>query len=184
MKFNSNLIIKLSIPCFLIPALLVTSGVNAQQTRELEKIVVTATKREQGLQEISVSVSVIDRKTVENAQMDNGTDIARLAPNVNVSYFGLPDQPKYSLRGAATTDFALNTSSATGTIVDEVNLAASYFGGPLLFDIERIEALRGPQGTLFGKNTTGGALHFITRKPSFDTGGYVKPRLVITAINT
>jgi iron complex outermembrane receptor protein len=174
MKFNSNLIIKLSIPCFLIPALLVTSGVNAQQTRELEKIVVTATKREQGLQEISVSVSVIDRKTVENAQMDNGTDIARLAPNVNVSYFGLPDQPKYSLRGAATTDFALNTSSATGTIVDEVNLAASYFGGPLLFDIERIEALRGPQGTLFGKNTTGGALHFITRKPSFDTGGYVK----------
>jgi iron complex outermembrane receptor protein len=157
-----------------MPALLVSSGVDAQQIRELEKIVVTATKREQGLQEISVSVSVIDRKTVENAQMDNGTDIARLAPNVNVSYFGLPDQPKYSLRGAATTDFALNTSSATGTIVDEVNLAASYFGGPLLFDIERIEALRGPQGTLFGKNTTGGALHFITRKPSFDTGGYVK----------
>jgi iron complex outermembrane receptor protein len=174
MKFNSNLIIKSSIPCFLIPTLLVTSGVDAQPTRELEKIVVTATKREQGLQEISVSVSVIDRKTVENSQMDNGTDIARLAPNVNVSYFGLPDQPKYSLRGAATTDFALNTSSATGTIVDEVNLAASYFGGPLLFDIERIEALRGPQGTLFGKNTTGGALHFITRKPSFDTGGYVK----------
>ena len=159
MKFNSNLIIKSSIPCFLMPALLVSSGVDAQQIRELEKIVVTATKREQGLQEISVSVSVIDRKTVENAQMDNGTDIARLAPNVNVSYFGLPDQPKYSLRGAATTDFALNTSSATGTIVDEVNLAASYFGGPLLFDIERIEALRGPQGTLFGKNTTGVALN-------------------------
>jgi iron complex outermembrane receptor protein len=174
MKFNSNLIIKSSIPCFLIPALLVTPGVNAQQTRELEKIVVTATKRELSLQDVSVSVSVIDRKMVENAQMDNGTDIARLAPNVNVSYFGLPDQPKYSLRGAATTDFALNTSSATGTIVDEVNLAASYFGGPLLFDIERIEALRGPQGTLFGKNTTGGALHFITRRPSFGTGGYVK----------
>lgn len=174
MKFNSNLVIRSSIPFFLIPALSVSSGIHAQQARELEKIVVTATKREQGLQEISVSVSVIDRKTVENAQMDNGTDIARLAPNVNVSYFGLPDQPKYSLRGAATTDFALNTSSATGTIVDEVNLAASYFGGPLLFDIERIEALRGPQGTLFGKNTTGGALHFITRKPSFDTGGYVK----------
>jgi iron complex outermembrane receptor protein len=174
MIFNSNLALKSSIPCFLIPALLASSGVNAQQTRELEKIVVTATKRELSLQDVSVSVSVIDRKMVENAQMDNGTDIARLAPNVNVSYFGLPDQPKYSLRGAATTDFALNTSSATGTIVDEVNLAASYFGGPLLFDIERIEALRGPQGTLFGKNTTGGALHFITRRPSFGTGGYVK----------
>lgn len=174
MKRHSNLILKSSIPCLLLPGILIASNVNAQQEQKLEKIVVTATKREQGLQEISVSVSVIDGQMVENAQMDNGTDIARLAPNVNVSYFGLPDQPKYSLRGAATTDFALNTSSATGTIVDEVNLAASYFGGPLLFDIERIEALRGPQGTLFGKNTTGGALHFVTRKPSFDTGGYVK----------
>jgi iron complex outermembrane receptor protein len=136
--------------------------------------VVTATKRELSLQDVFVSVSVIDRKMVENAQVDNGTDIARLAPNVNVSYFGLPDQPKYSLRGAATTEFALNTSSATGTIVDEVNLAASYFGGLLLFDIERTEALRGTQGTLFGKNTTGGALHFITRNPSFDTGGHLE----------
>ncbi len=174
---NSKFILKSSIPCFLIPTLLAVSSANAQQTREIEEIMVTATKRVQSLQDISVAVSVIDGQMVENAQMDNGTDIARLSPNVNVSYFGLPDQPKYSLRGAATTDFALNTSSATGTIVDEVNLAASYFGGPLLFDIERIEALRGPQGTLFGKNTTGGALHFITRKPSFETGGYIKASL-------
>jgi iron complex outermembrane receptor protein len=115
---------------------------------------------------------------VENAQANNRTDIARLAPNVNVSYFGLPDQPKYSLRGAATTDFALNILSGTGTIVDEVNLVASYFGGPLLFDIERIEAHRGPQRTIFGKNTSGGALHFITRKPSFGKGGYVKASIV------
>lgn len=63
MKFNSNLILKSSIPCFLIPALLASSGVNSQQTRELENIVVTATKRELSLQDVSVSVSVIDRKT-------------------------------------------------------------------------------------------------------------------------
>jgi len=177
MKSNSNFIRRSSISGVLIPLVLATASANAQQGREIEEIMVTATKRAERLQDVSVAVSVIDRELVENAQMDNGTDIARLAPNVNVSYFGLPDQPKYSLRGAATTDFALNTSSATGTIVDEVNLAASYFGGPLLFDIERIEALRGPQGTLFGKNTTGGALHFITRKPTFDTGGYIKASL-------
>lgn len=177
MKSNSNFIRRSSISGVLIPLVLATANASAQQGREIQEIMVTATKRAERLQDVSVAVSVIDRELVENAQMDNGTDIARLAPNVNVSYFGLPDQPKYSLRGAATTDFALNTSSATGTIVDEVNLAASYFGGPLLFDIERIEALRGPQGTLFGKNTTGGALHFITRKPTFDTGGYIKASL-------
>ena len=154
-------------------SLLVAMPSLAQQNRQIEEVIITATKREQSLQDVSVAVSVIDAELVENAQMDNGTDIARLSPNVNVSYFGLPDQPKYSLRGAATTDFALNTSSATGTLVDEVNLAASYFGGPLLFDVERIEALRGPQGTLFGKNTTGGALNFITRAPSFESGGYI-----------
>jgi iron complex outermembrane receptor protein len=160
-----------------IACLALAFSVSAQQGRQIEEVIITATKREQSLQDVSVAVSVIDREMVENAQMDNGTDIARLSPNVNVSYFGLPDQPKYSLRGAATTDFALNTSSATGTVVDEVNLAASYFGGPLLFDIERIEALRGPQGTLFGKNTTGGALHFITRAPSFESGGYINTSL-------
>ncbi len=156
-----------------LPLLLATHATVAQQNRQIEEVIITATKREQSLQDVAVAVSVVDGDMVENAQMDNGTDIARLSPNVNVSYFGLPDQPKFSLRGAATTDFALNTSSATGIIVDEVNLAASYFGGPLLFDVERIEALRGPQGTLFGKNTTGGAIHFITRAPSFETGGYI-----------
>lgn len=152
-------------------------AVHAQQEREtskrIDEVIVTSNKREQSLQDVSVAVSVVSGEMVDNAQMDNGTDIARLAPNVNVSYFGLPDQPKFSLRGAATTDFALNTSSATGIIVDEVFLAASYFGGPLMFDVERIEAMRGPQGTLFGKNTTGGAIHFITKAPSFETGGYI-----------
>ena len=158
---------------FLVLGALPFAVLAQSQTRQIEEIFVTATKRDESLQDVSVSVSVISGDTIEDVQMDNGTDIARLAPNVNVSYFGLPDQPKYSLRGAATTDFALNTSSATGVIVDEVFLAASYFGGPLMFDVERIEALRGPQGTLFGKNTTGGALLFITRKPSFETGGYL-----------
>lgn len=141
--------------------------------RQIEEIIVSATKRDESLQDVPVAVSVVSGDMVKDVQMDNGTDIARFSPNVNVSYFGLPDQPKFSLRGAATTDFSLNTSSATGVLVDGVFLAASYFGGPLLFDIERIEALRGPQGTLFGKNTTGGAIQFITRKPSFGWGGYV-----------
>ncbi|GAB1256594.1 TonB-dependent receptor [Aurantivibrio plasticivorans] len=152
---------------------LLSINVSAQDNQEIDEVIVTANKREQSLQDVAVAVSVIGGEAVQKAQMDNGTDIARLAPNVNVSYFGLPDQPKFALRGAATTDFALNTSSATGIVVDEVNLAASYFGGPLMFDVERIEALRGPQGTLFGKNTTGGAIHFITRVPSFDRGGYI-----------
>lgn len=133
----------------------------------LETITVTAQKREQLLQDVPVSVSVIDKRTLEAAKIDSGTEIARLTANLRVSLLGDESQPKFSLRGVSTPEFNLNAISPTGVFFDEVYVGASYLGGAQMFDIERAEVLRGPQGTLFGKNTTAGAVNFISRRPTF-----------------
>ncbi len=136
-------------------------------------IVVTAQKREQRLQEVPISIAVISGEKLERMQVTSGTEVARQTANLRVSNLGNEDQPKFAMRGIATPEFNLNATSPTGVFYDEVYIATQWLGGPQIFDMERVEVLRGPQGTLFGKNTTGGAINFITRAPSFDTGGYL-----------
>jgi iron complex outermembrane receptor protein len=134
----------------------------------VDEVVVTAQKREERLQDVPVSATVIGQERIDSAQIANGSEIARLTPNLRVSVLGNQDQPKFSMRGVATAEFNLNAVSPTGVFYDEVYIGASFLGGPQLYDMERVEVLRGPQGTLFGKNTTGGAVNFITAKPQFD----------------
>jgi len=154
------------------------SAQDTQSTRTstgaiVEEVVVTAQKREQSGQEVPVSLTVMSAEQIANLQLVSGTELARQTPNLQVSNLGNEDQPKFSLRGISTPDFNLNTTSPTGVFYDEVYIASQFLGGPQIFDLERIEVLRGPQGTLFGKNTTGGAINFITKAPSYDTEGYV-----------
>ncbi len=134
---------------------------------DVYKVVVTALKREQRLQEVPVSVSVVSAGLLANAKIDTGTEIARLIPNLRVSTLGDESQPKFSLRGISTSEFNLNAISPTGAFFDEVYIGAQYLGGAQIFDIERVEVLRGPQGTLFGKNTTAGAVNFISKRPTY-----------------
>lgn len=145
----------------------VTSPGPAEDTPDANRIVVTAQKREQLLQEVPVSVSVMGATALKNAKLDTGTEIARMVANLRVSVLGDESQPKFSLRGISTSEFNLNAISPTGAFFDEVYIGAQYLGGAQLFDIERVEVLRGPQGTLFGKNTTAGAVNFISKKPTF-----------------
>jgi iron complex outermembrane receptor protein len=130
-------------------------------------VVVTAQKREQRLQDVPVSVSVMNAQSLASAKIDTGTEIARLVPNLRVSNLGDESQPKFSLRGISTSEFNLNAISPTGAFFDEVYIGAQYLGGAQIFDVERVEVLRGPQGTLFGKNTTAGAVNFISKRPRF-----------------
>jgi iron complex outermembrane receptor protein len=143
------------------------------QAAEAGDVVVTAQKREQKLQDVPISVTVLDSRQLDVLQIRSGTDVARQTPNLRVSNLGNEDQPKFAIRGIATPDFNLNTTSPIGAFYDEVYVGAQWMGGAQVFDMERIEVLRGPQGTLFGKNTTGGAINFITRAPKFGTDGYV-----------
>jgi iron complex outermembrane receptor protein len=147
---------------------------SAQQNTEpdaSDEIIVTAQKREQDIQDVPIAITALNGGGLGNLQMDSGAEIARQIPNLNVSVLGNEDQPKFSLRGIAQSQFQLNASSPTGVFYDEVFVRASFLGGAQLFDMERVEVLRGPQGTLFGKETVGGAVSFITRAPRFDNEG-------------
>lgn len=139
----------------------------------INEVIVSAQKREQNLQEVPISETVLGEDILANARIDSGTEIARQTPNLRASLLGNESQPKFSLRGVSTATFNLNGISSVGVFYDEVYVGATYQGGAQIFDIERVEVLRGPQGTLFGKNTTGGAINFISKKPTFEQEGYL-----------
>jgi iron complex outermembrane receptor protein len=141
---------------------------NASSDTELEEVIVTAQKREQRLQEVPVSITALSSDQLVAFKLNSGTDLQKYTPNLRISNAGNEDQPKISIRGLSQFDFNLNASSPTGVFYDEVYVASQFLGGPQIFDMQRIEVLRGPQGTLFGKNTTAGAVDYITRAPSFD----------------
>jgi iron complex outermembrane receptor protein len=141
----------------------------------LEEVVVTAQKRAERLQDVPVSMTALSSEQLVSLKLNSGTDIAKYTPNLRISNAGNEDQPKISIRGLSQFDFNLNASSPTGVFYDEVYVASQFLGGPQIFDMQRIEVLRGPQGTLFGKNTTAGAVDYITRSPGFggETNAYL-----------
>ncbi|WCL55599.1 TonB-dependent receptor [Gimibacter soli] len=147
---------------------------SATEISPFEEIVVTAQKREQRLQDVPVSVAAFSESAMKNARIDSGTELARQTPNLRVSVLGNETQPKFSLRGVSTPDFNLNAISPTGVFYDEVYIGAQYLGGAQMFDMERVEVLRGPQGTLYGKNTTAGAINFISKGPLFEPDGMLQ----------
>jgi iron complex outermembrane recepter protein len=136
-------------------------------------IVITAQKRSERLQDVPVSVTALSGETLSNSRIDSGTEIARETPNLRVSVLGDESQPKFALRGISTPEFNLNAISPTGIFFDEVYVGASFLGGASTLDLERVEVLRGPQGTLFGKNTTAGAVNFISAAPTYRNEGMV-----------
>jgi len=138
---------------------------------QLEVIIVTSQKRSERLQDVPVSVTAFSARDLKASNADSGIEIVRQTPNLVVSVLGNETQPKFSLRGVSTSEFNLNAVSPTGVFYDEVYISASHLWGAQTFDLERIEVLRGPQGTLFGKNTTAGAVNYISATPAYDFEG-------------
>ena len=137
------------------------------QTGGLEEIIVTATKRSENLQDVPVAVSAISQTALQNQGVFETSDLNHSMPNLQVSSPYGQQQPNFSLRGVGVgTDFNANAASPVGVYVDEVYQAFRASHGQQLYDLEQIEVVRGPQGTLYGRNTTGGAINFITHKPS------------------
>jgi len=137
----------------------------------LDVIVVTAQKRTENIQEVPVSISAFDRQSLSNLGILLPSDIAQQTPNLQVSQPYGDAQPIFTLRGISMMDFNTNQSSPVGIYVDESSVEASFMQASQLFDIERAEVLRGPQGTLYGKNTTAGAINFTSRAPEFERNG-------------
>jgi len=145
------------------------------QTGALEEVIVTATKRAESLQDIPVAVNAFNAETIQEAGINNAGDLAIMTPALNINVNQSPFNARMTIRGIGTaqTDPALEPS--VGLFVDGVFLGRSGLGMSDLTDIERIEVLQGPQGTLYGKNTNAGAISVITKKPNFEEfEGYVE----------
>jgi iron complex outermembrane receptor protein len=140
---------------------LTTQQANAQ----LEEVVVTAQKRTESMQDVPVAVSAIGGSDIEALGWQNPADVAAQVPNMQMSAPFGDIQPLFSIRGVSMVDYTPSQSSPIGLYVDETYIGAPFLHGMAMFDLERIEVLRGPQGTLYGKNTTGGAINLITRTP-------------------
>jgi len=158
-------------------ALLASSMAMSASAAVLEEVVITAQKREQGLQDVGISVSAMTGDQMEALGFDNAQQVTAMAPGVSTVQPNGEANYSIAIRGVANSDFTTNVESPVAMYVDEVYISQMSGAGFALFDMERVEILRGPQGTLFGRNATGGLAHFITRKPSQEADGYAKVTL-------
>lgn len=140
----------------------------------LSAVVVTAQKRAQKLQEVPVPVTAVSGKSIREDNVVLSTDIERLAPNLSAQGGGRTGKPRWFLRGIGTNDPNQNQDGPLSIYVDEVVVGLQANQSFPLYDLERVEVLRGPQGTLWGKNNTGGAIHYISKKPTFEKEGYTR----------
>lgn len=137
----------------------------------LDEIVVTVQKRAQTLQSTPVAATAVGATELQEKGVTSLLDVPAIAPSLNVTTPYGNNGPEITLRGVGAATFNKNTETTVATYLDEfvLNLSTSKLGQ--LFDLERVEVLRGPQGTLYGKNSTGGAINFITKRPDETFGG-------------
>ena len=155
-------------------ALILSSQASLAQTEQsdsdepaLENIIVTAQKRSESIQEIPIAMQALYGDQLKKMGIQKASDITRISPNVNISGQNAANQ-QINIRGVGTSDFFGTATGAVGIYMDEVTMSAPYLSGVGLFDMERIEILRGPQNSLFGRNTTGGAVNYISNQPKLD----------------
>lgn len=172
-KIHTALIIALGLN--VSPAIAQVSEQNSDDNPSLEVIEVTAQKRVQNLQELPIAVSVFNSDSIRQKGITDVEDLSMFAPNVQISETPAGSTgATIAIRGSVTINPAITWEPTTGVYIDGVFVSKNVGG---LFDvaaIDRVEVLRGPQGTLYGKNTIGGAINIITRKPAGEFGGEVR----------
>lgn len=138
-----------------------------------EEVIVTATKREESIFDVPVAVSAFTEETMFKAGITDLTDVGKFVPNLTITGFsaGHTSSVNPFIRGIGLQDHLITTEPGVGVYVDGVYLGRQVGQNWSLANIERVEVLRGPQGTLYGRNTIGGAINIITRKPGDESGG-------------
>ena len=138
----------------------------------LGEVIVTARKREESLIETPAAVTALSTETLERLNVENLADVGKYVPNLNITRFGVGSsaQAAIFIRGIGLQDHLITTDPSVGVYVDGVYLGRQLGSNLTLHNIERIEVLRGPQGTLYGRNTLGGAVNIVTRKPGTEEG--------------
>ncbi|MCB1704006.1 MAG: TonB-dependent receptor [Halioglobus sp.] len=155
-----------------LAVLLASSAASSVAMAQLEEVVVTAQKREQSLQDVPIAVSTFNQVEIDTRRISNVKDLALFVPNMQIT-----DSPSgtsgatIAIRGASTINPAVTWEPVVGMYLDGVFLGKNLGGIFEIAELERVEVLRGPQGTLYGKNTVGGAINMITRLPSEEFEG-------------
>lgn len=141
----------------------------------LDEVIVTAQKREQNLQDVTASVTVLSGDQLKEFGVVTTDDVVDLTPGLTMfASLGEDNTPNFALRGVSSSDISTVSEAPIAVYADEIYYGTQFGAMAQLYDMERFEALRGPQGTLFGRNATGGLLHFVTRKPEIgETSGYM-----------
>jgi iron complex outermembrane receptor protein len=142
----------------------------------LEEIIVTATKREESIYEVPIAITAFSQAQIERQGITSLVDIGKFVPNLNVTGFsaGHTSSVNAFIRGIGLQDHLITTDPGVGVYVDGVYLGRQVGQNWSLANIERVEVLRGPQGTLYGRNSIGGTINIITRQPGDENGGRVK----------
>lgn len=145
----------------------------ADASQASDDIIVTATKREQTLQDVPVSVSVTSAQTLERAQIRDLIDLQSVVPSLKVAQFNAVGQTNFIIRGFGNGNGNVGIEGSVGVFIDGVYRSRSAASLNDLPEVERIEVLRGPQSTLFGKNVSAGAINIVTKRPQFVFGSRV-----------
>lgn len=147
--------------------LLVFAG-SAPADNVLEEVIVTAQKRAQQAQDVGIAISAFTGAQMQALGVEQSFDIAAFTPGVHISGNLAGQNTQFTIRGVTQNDFNDIVEAPNAVYLDEGYLAVAQAQTFAVFDIDRVEILKGPQGTLFGRNATGGLVHYISRKPSFD----------------
>ncbi|WP_242130451.1 TonB-dependent receptor [Sphingobium sp. Sx8-8] len=173
-----SLVRKLTLSVSILGLVPMTSAAMAQETAAPASagtdIVVTATRRSEGVQKVPASIVALNAESLVRQGVFNTKDLAKAIPNLNiVSVYGEGGSPNFVLRGITSNDYSLNQSRPVAVYIDDGLRGLPALEVASFFDVDRVEVLRGPQGTLYGKNATGGAINIVTKKPTFRNDGYV-----------
>ena len=153
-----------------VSSLAATTSVTAgAEAGGLEEVVVTAQRREESAQGVGIAMSVLSGQSLADKSITYVNDLQNAVPSLQVEPAFGSSQPQFRLRGVGFIDYTSNNTSPVGVSLDGVAFALPIQTQGQLFDIERVEVLRGPQGTLYGRNTTGGEINFISNRPTTET---------------
>ncbi|MEL7231286.1 MAG: TonB-dependent receptor [Pseudomonadota bacterium] len=145
-----------------------------EETKTLNTVTITATKREQTLQDVPIAVSVVDETVLERAQINDILDLQTVVPSLRVSQLQQSGNSTFIIRGFGNGGNNIGVEPSVAVFIDGVYRTRAAGGLSDYADIERIEVLRGPQSTLFGKNSSAGVINVVTQAPEFEFGGQVE----------
>lgn len=155
-------------------AIALGAGPSAASAQLLDEIIVTATKREESIQAVAISVSAIGGEEIAELGLSDMTDITQQVPGLQLNTWS-PQLTIFNLRGVSQNNFVDNLEAPVAVYQDDAYIASINAISGQLFDMERVEVLRGPQGTLFGRNATGGLIHYISHGANEDElNGYLR----------